>query len=86
MLSDAVKHVPAVIDILGAEALTDEQVETTVLALTGDEMQSRRLIDWIPEMFAYVLMAHHLKQFAIGRVSTSRPSPSHPRRQGLPPP
>jgi hypothetical protein len=65
MLSDAVKYVPAVIDLLGNNSFTDDAIEEKVLARTGDAMESRRLIDWIPEVFAYALISHHLKQFEL---------------------
>jgi hypothetical protein len=65
MLSDAVKHVPAVIDLLGDNSFSDDAIEEKVMARTGDAMESRRLIDWIPEVFAYALISHHLKQFEL---------------------
>ncbi len=58
MLSDAVRYVPAVVDLLGDSDLTDDEIEQKVVRLTGDEMLARRLIDWIPEVFGYVLIGH----------------------------
>ncbi|MCR5858251.1 hypothetical protein [Mesorhizobium sp. J428] len=65
MLSDAVRYTSAVVDLLGDSELTDDEIERRALHLTGDEMVTRRLIDWIPEVFAYVLIGHHLKQFEL---------------------
>jgi len=46
------------IDILCEPGIADEDVEARVLMLAGDAMLRRRLIEWIPEPFGYVLAAH----------------------------
>ena len=46
------------IEIIGADGVTDEEIEERVFALTGDAMLARRLIDWLPEVFGTVAVAH----------------------------
>ena len=62
MLSDAVRHVQAVVDLMASGQFTDDEIEEKVLDWTGDELMSRRLIDWIPEVFG-LLVVGHLDQF-----------------------
>jgi hypothetical protein len=44
--------------ILVAVGATETEVEARVLAETQDPMLARRLIDWIPEAFGFVLISH----------------------------
>ena len=46
------------ISIMGATGITEEDMESQVLALAPDAMTARRLIDWITEAFGFVLVAH----------------------------
>lgn len=48
----------ATIEILGTEGITQDVIDTQVGALVADPMEARRLIDWIPEAFGLVLIAH----------------------------
>lgn len=58
MLSVSVETIRQVIAILGAEGITDGEVEVRVAALVQDKMVARRLIDWIPEAFGIILVSH----------------------------
>jgi hypothetical protein len=49
------------IQILGREGISEDQIESEVAALVAEPIEARRLIDWIPEAFALVLVAHHGK-------------------------
>ena len=52
------QRIRAVVEILGTPNIEDVDIETEVRKLVDDEMTSRRLIDWIPEVFGYVLISH----------------------------
>jgi hypothetical protein len=58
MLAVPVETIRQVIAILGAEGITDGEVEAGVAALVQDKMVARRLIDWIPEAFGLILVSH----------------------------
>lgn len=58
MLPVPVETIRQVIAILGAEGITDGEVEVRVAALVQDSMVARRLIDWIPEAFGIILVSH----------------------------
>ena len=58
MLPDAAQFVKEVIDLLGDSTLEDVEIEARVLEFTGDRITTRGLIDFIPEAFGYVLLAH----------------------------
>lgn len=45
-------------ELLGDESLSSDQVEAAVLAMAGDAMVARRLIDWIPEATGLLLIRH----------------------------
>ncbi len=46
------------IEILSADGITEDEIETRIAALVSDPMEARRLIDWIPEAFGIVLISH----------------------------
>lgn len=50
--------VHAVFDLLGREDKSIEEIESEVLSMVVDAMTARRLIDWIPEVVALVIVAH----------------------------
>jgi len=52
---ELIEHAAA---ILGTDGITEEEMESKVLALARDSMLARRLIDWIPEAFALVFIPH----------------------------
>jgi len=47
--------------VIGTDGITDEEIETKVLALSQDPMLARRLIDWLPEAFAIAFVPHFAK-------------------------
>jgi hypothetical protein len=49
------------ISILGEEGILDDDLEGRVLALCGEQMLARRLIDLLPEAFALVFVRHLAK-------------------------
>lgn len=59
------------IDIIGAGSFTDGQIEEKVLALAGDAMTARRLIDWIPEAFG-VALARRLGKVTIAKTFSAK--------------
>ena len=59
------------IDIMGAGSFTDGQIEEKVLALAGDAMTARRLIDWIPEAFG-IALAPHLGKVTIAKTFSAK--------------
>ena len=46
---------------LGDASRSDEDVERLVLAVAKSHVLARRLIDWLPEVFALVLIGHSWK-------------------------
>lgn len=46
------------ISVLGQTGLSADEEQRRVLQLVADPMMARRLIDWIPEAFGVVLVAH----------------------------
>jgi hypothetical protein len=46
------------ISVLGVDGISESDIESRILAIAGDTMSARRLIDWIPEAFAAVLIPH----------------------------
>lgn len=44
--------------IMGRSGVTQDEIESEVLAIAHDPMLARRLIDWIVEAFGMVLAAH----------------------------
>jgi hypothetical protein len=58
MNSDIDQLVTATITLLRDPENSPEDLERLVLGLTDDAMLARRLIDWIPETFAIVLVSH----------------------------
>jgi hypothetical protein len=58
MFAVPVETIRQVIAILGAEGITEGEVEARVAALVQDNMVARRLIDWIPEAFGFILVSH----------------------------
>ncbi|QQL45524.1 hypothetical protein [Sulfuriroseicoccus oceanibius] len=55
--------ISAAVEIIGRDGITEEEIEDEVLALVGDPLVARRLIDWVPEVFGRVLVA------SMGRVT-----------------
>ncbi len=56
-------HVPAellhrTISLLGEGQRRDTEIEIGVARFAPDKLTARRLIDWIPEAFGYVLLPH----------------------------
>jgi len=51
----------AAIEILGTTGISKEETENRMRAIADDPMQARRLIDFIPEAFGLVLLAHNGK-------------------------
>jgi len=58
MNSDIDQLVAATITLLGDPETSPADLERCVLGLTEDAMLARRLIDWVPETFAIVLVSH----------------------------
>jgi hypothetical protein len=58
MLTVPAEKIRQVVAILGAEGITESEVEARVAALVQDKMVARRLIDWIPEAFGLILVSH----------------------------
>ena len=58
-------------EIIGTENITDDEMEAKMLALTGDAMVARRLIDWIPEAFGKVLISR-LGKVTFGKTFSAR--------------
>ncbi len=46
------------VQILGTEGISEDDIEAQIAVLVSDPMEARRLIDWIPEAFGIVLVAH----------------------------
>jgi hypothetical protein len=46
------------IAIIGTDGITDSELEARIFVITNDSMLSRRLIDWLPEIFGLVLISH----------------------------
>ncbi len=44
--------------IIGADGISDDEIEARVLDLVKDTLLARRLIDWLPETFGAVVVAH----------------------------
>jgi hypothetical protein len=53
------------VETIASAQLTDEQIFREVTDLAGDEKLARRLIDWIPEAFGFVLAAHVEKELVL---------------------
>jgi hypothetical protein len=68
--SDLIEHSIA---IIGADGISDEEIETQVLALSQDSMLARRLIDWLPEAFGLVF-APHLAKVILPRTFSAKSS------------
>lgn len=58
MLQVESELVERTIAIIGADGISDEEVEARVLALAKEPMLARRLIDWVPEAFGIVFVPH----------------------------
>ena len=69
MNSDIDHLVAASITLLGDPETSLTDLERRVLGLTEDAMLARRLIDWIPETFAIVLVSHMAKVAFSGTFS-----------------
>ena len=52
----------AAIDILALPSLDEEETDRRVLELVDDETTMRRLVDWPPEAFGLVAIAHNWKK------------------------
>lgn len=53
-----IEHIHQAIAVLGSDGIADNDIESRVADFASDEMSARRLIDWIPEAFAAVLIPH----------------------------
>ncbi len=58
MPNDLDDKVRIVISILASDDMTEDAIESAVLAEVRDPMLARRLIDWIPEAFGIVTVSH----------------------------
>lgn len=67
---DLIEHSIA---IIGADGISDEEIETQVLALSQDSMLARRLIDWLPEAFG-LAFAPHLAKVILPSTFTAKSS------------
>ena len=47
-----------VVVLLGSENIEEAQIESEIIGIAGDPMFARRLIDWTPEAFGAVVVAH----------------------------
>lgn len=73
MTSIAEDIIEKAVALLGAEDLDDEAIETRMKALTnGDAMESRRLIDWIPEAFGLSMAAELAPRAILPRTFQAR--------------
>jgi hypothetical protein len=61
MLSVSPELIERTASILGSDGITDEEIESKVLALVQDSMLARRLIDWLPEAFGIIFVPHIAK-------------------------
>jgi hypothetical protein len=52
------EFVALAVRLLGDATLSAEEVESSLRGLVKDPTLARRLIDWIPEAFAYALVSH----------------------------
>ena len=50
--------IASAITLLGADGISNDEIEAQVAALVADPMEARRLIDFIPEAFGRVLVSH----------------------------
>jgi hypothetical protein len=55
------KLVEQAVAILGTADISEAEIESRVFALAQDSMLARRLIDWPPEAFGFVLVRHIAK-------------------------
>jgi hypothetical protein len=60
------------ITIIGTQGITEDAIESQVLALAPDAMTARRLIDWIPEAFGFVLVANMNKKITLPTTFLAR--------------
>lgn len=51
-------HINKTIEILGEEGIEEDSIESKVLELVRNPLTARRLIDWIPEVYGLVAVAH----------------------------
>jgi len=56
MISD--DDLQRVVSILGSAAVQNEEMESTVLQVVGANILAQRSIEWIPEIFGFVLVSH----------------------------
>jgi hypothetical protein len=61
MLQVAPDLIERSVAIIGADGISDEEIEVQVLALSQDPMLARRLIDWLPEAFGLAFVPHLAK-------------------------
>jgi len=72
MISIEPKIVEHTVAILGTNAISEEEIETQVAAIAASPMEARRLIDWIPEAFGYVLIGHLGKNVILPSTFSAR--------------
>ena len=62
----------AAVEILALPGLDDEEVDRRVGGLVDDEMAMRRLVDWPPEAFGLVLIAHNWNKLTLPSTFTAK--------------
>ena len=58
MKSPSKEQLEQVVELLGSENIDETQIESEINEIAGDSMFARRLIDWTPEAFGAVAVAH----------------------------
>jgi hypothetical protein len=53
-----IEHIHQAIAVLGSDGIAESEIEARVADFASDEISARRLIDWIPEAFAAILIPH----------------------------
>lgn len=61
MLQVAPELIERSVEIIGSDGISNEVIESQILALSQDRMLARRLIDWLPEAFGLVFVPHLAK-------------------------
>lgn len=57
-LEPSEQQIRQTIAVMGRDGISDADLETEVGALLGESMLARRMLDWLPEIFGMVLVAH----------------------------
>ncbi len=64
MRSIDIKTIENSVVIIGNDSLDDDEVEKQILKLCANEKDMRRIVDFVPEAFGYVLRSH-MKQAVV---------------------